>query len=341
MIATSPPNAPERSFMSRSIWAAVGAGVFVLTLGLLAALAASPSVRVQSATSHAKPSYPVPIIHHIAVVHTPALAHPEQHATKRPRRAARPAVTQRRLVVLAAGSGYQQVAGSGLVRTLQRRLAGLGFAPGPIDGRYGPRTTLAVERFQSARRLTVDGVMGARSFAALDATPRSGLAAGTGSQQPSRQVRVLQRRLLRLGFRPGPIDGRYGPRTTLAVERFQSARRLTVKGVVDASTLRALRSGKRPARTARPTNHPISQPPPAAPEGRSTSVRPADRQPGLPVTLVLLGLAALGLCTILLSYGRTRARARRQPAHGEQTKALAPELVSVGDTDGANGEDRR
>ena len=33
-MATSPPNTPERSFMSRSIWAAVGAGVFVLTLGL-------------------------------------------------------------------------------------------------------------------------------------------------------------------------------------------------------------------------------------------------------------------------------------------------------------------
>ena len=243
--------------------------------------------------------------------------------------------------MLAPGSGYQQVAGSGPVRTLQRRLAGLGFAPGPIDGRYGPRTTLAVERFQIARRLIVDGVMGARSFAALDATPRSGLAPGTGSQQPSRQVRVLQRRLLRLGFRPGAIDGRYGPRTTLAVERFQRARRLTVNGIVDASTLRALRSVKRPARTARPTNHPATQPPPAA-EGRSTPVKPVKHPPGLPLTLVLLGLAALGLCTILLSYGRTRARTRRQPEHVEQTpRALAPEFVSVGDTDGANGEDRR
>jgi peptidoglycan hydrolase-like protein with peptidoglycan-binding domain len=338
--------------MSRSFWAAVGAGVFVLTLGLVVALTASPSASVQPATTHAKSSYPVPIVHHIAVVHTPALAHPKQHATKRPRRTARPAVTarrtarpavtQRHLVVLAPGSGYQQVAGSGQVRTLQRRLAGLGFAPGPIDGRYGPRTTQAVERFQSARRLTIDGVMGARSFAALDATPRSGLAPGTGFQQPSRQVRVLQRHLTHLGFRPGPIDGRYGPRTTQAVERFQSARRLTVNGIVGASTLRALRSVKRPARTARPTNHPTTQPPPVAPEGRSTSVRPAKHQPGLPVTLVLLGLAALGLSTILLSYGRTRARTRRQPAHGEQTpRALAPEFVSVHNTDGGNGEDQR
>jgi peptidoglycan hydrolase-like protein with peptidoglycan-binding domain len=328
--------------MSRSFWAAVGAGVFVLTLGLVAALTASPSAPVQPATINAKSSYPVPIVHHIAVVHTPALAHPKQHTTQRPRRAARPAVTQRHLVVLAPGSGYQQVAGSGQVRTLQRRLASLGFAPGPIDGRYGPRTTLAVEHFQSARRLTIDGVMGTRSFAALDATPQSGLAPGTGYQQPSQQVRVLQRRLTRLGFRPGPIDGRYGPRTTLAVEHFQSARQLTVNGIVGARTLRALHSVKRPAPTARPTNHPTTQPPPVAPEGRSTSVKPAKRPPGLPVTLVLLGLAALGLSTILLSYGRTRARTRRQPAHGEQTpRALAPELVSVHDTDGGHGEDQR
>jgi hypothetical protein len=254
--------------MSRSFWAVVGAGGFVLTLGLVAALAASSSAPVHPASTHAKPSHPAPIVHHIAVVHTPALAHPKQHATQRPRRAARPAVTPRHLVLLAPGSGYQQAAGSGPVRTLQRRLAGLGLEPGPIDGRYGPRTTLAVERFQSARRLTVNGI-------------------------------------------------------------------------VDAGTLRALRSVKRRALTARPTNHPTSAPPPVAPEGNSTAVRPAQHQPGLPVTLVLLGLAALGLGTILLSYSRTRVRARRQPTQGEQTRALAPEYVTAQDTNGGHGEDQR
>ena len=212
--------------MSRSFWAAVGAGVLVLTLGLVAALTASPSAPVQPATTNAKSSFPVPIVHHIAVVHTP-LAHsrPTLSSTraKRPRRAARPVVTRRRIAWVcwrraAAISRSRLEAGAYPAASPGE----LGVRAGPIDGRYGPRTTLAVEHFQSARRLTIDGVMGARSFAALDATPQSGLAPGTGYQQPSQQVRVLQRRLSRLGFRPGPIDGRYGPRTTLAVEHFQT-----------------------------------------------------------------------------------------------------------------------
>src|ERR1700722_14921595 len=301
--------------MSRSFWAVVGVGGFVLTLGLVAALAANHSAPVRSAATPATPAYPVPTVHHIAVVHTPPLAHPKPHATRRPRHAARPALTprhaarpaarsrhlpgralaprraarpvviSRRLVVLAPGSGYQQAAGSGPVRVLQRRLSGLGFAPGPVDGRYGPRTTLAGERLQTARGLTVDGVMGASSFAALDATPRSGLAPGTGSVQPSQKVRVLQRRLVRLGFKPGAVDGRFGPRTTHAVERFQSARRLAVTGLVDARTQRALAPVTRPAHTTttrpartthtQPRNHPAAQPPAVVPEGNSTAVRPA------------------------------------------------------------------
>jgi peptidoglycan hydrolase-like protein with peptidoglycan-binding domain len=356
--------------MSRSFWAAVGAGGLVLTLGLVAALAASHSAPVRSASTHATPSHPVPIVHHIAVVHTPPLAHnPKPRAARRARHAARPALTARRsvtqrrsltarravtprravlarrLVVLAPGSGYPQADGSAPVRALQRRLTGLGFAPGPVDGRYGPRTTLAVERFQTARGLSVDGIMGARSFAALDAIPRSGLAPGTGTVQPSQPVRLLQRRLTRLGFTPGPVDGRYGPLTTRAVERFQHARRLTVNGIVDARTQRALRPVTRPARTTRPANHPAhphpaAQPQPA-PEGNPARVSPAHHQPGLPVTLVLLALAALGLATILLSYRRTRVRARHQPAHGEHTSTRVPELITTHDTNPGEREEQR
>ncbi len=43
------------------------------------------------------------------------------------------------------------------VRGVQGRLANLGFDPGAIDGRLGPRTRSAVCRFQSAHDLTVDG----------------------------------------------------------------------------------------------------------------------------------------------------------------------------------------
>ena len=43
---------------------------------------------------------------------------------------------------------------------LQRDLRALGFAPGPLDGRFGRRTEAAVERFQRSVHLAVDGVVG-------------------------------------------------------------------------------------------------------------------------------------------------------------------------------------
>jgi hypothetical protein len=66
------------------------------------------------------------------------------------------------------GSGYLP-GGSPSVRVLQRRLAVAGFAPGPVDGRYGPLTERAVIRFQAASGLRVDGIVGPRTLARLTA----------------------------------------------------------------------------------------------------------------------------------------------------------------------------
>lgn len=51
---------------------------------------------------------------------------------------------------------------------LQRALERLGFAPGPIDGLPGPKTTAAIVAFQSAHGLTPDGIFGPRSRAAME-----------------------------------------------------------------------------------------------------------------------------------------------------------------------------
>ena len=40
---------------------------------------------------------------------------------------------------------------------IQRRLAELGYDPGPADGRAGPRTRAAIQAFQRARGLPADG----------------------------------------------------------------------------------------------------------------------------------------------------------------------------------------
>jgi peptidoglycan hydrolase-like protein with peptidoglycan-binding domain len=69
--------------------------------------------------------------------------------------------------LLARGAGYDNQARSKAVRELQIRLRRRGHRPGPIDGMFGPLTEASVERFQRARGLKVDGVVGPRTRAQL------------------------------------------------------------------------------------------------------------------------------------------------------------------------------
>jgi len=53
-------------------------------------------------------------------------------------------------------------------------------------------------------------------------------------------VRFLQKKLKRLGFDPGPIDGIFGSLTEAAVKKFQTAHDIKSNGVVERSTWRAI-----------------------------------------------------------------------------------------------------
>lgn len=59
-------------------------------------------------------------------------------------------------------------------RDLQEKLTLLGYEPGPIDGRYGPKTRSALRAFQTDSNIRVDGVVGPQTRAALDAALEMG-----------------------------------------------------------------------------------------------------------------------------------------------------------------------
>jgi len=70
------------------------------------------------------------------------------------------------------------------VSTLQQQLKAAGFDPGPIDGVFGPRTKAAVEAYQKANGLAVDGVVGPQTWGSLtakgQASPATAAALTTG-----------------------------------------------------------------------------------------------------------------------------------------------------------------
>jgi hypothetical protein len=54
------------------------------------------------------------------------------------------------------------------VEAVQTRLIQLGYDPGPVDGWYGPKTRAAIEAFQQAQGIRVDGIAGPETKTALD-----------------------------------------------------------------------------------------------------------------------------------------------------------------------------
>jgi peptidoglycan hydrolase-like protein with peptidoglycan-binding domain/DNA invertase Pin-like site-specific DNA recombinase len=69
--------------------------------------------------------------------------------------------------------------------------------------------------------------------------------AGYGAPGEAPRVRAVQRKLRSLGWRPGRLDGLFGPRTEAAVTRFQMAAGLAADGIVGPHTRRALQRAVR------------------------------------------------------------------------------------------------
>jgi hypothetical protein len=135
----------------------------------------------------------------------------------------------------AVGAFNPQIAG------LQIALRKHGLYRGPIDGIQGRQTRHAIQVFQRRHRLTVDGLAGPRTRAALGPLGRPLF--GTRfirRGMTGYDVAVLQFLLRRHGLRPGRLDGRFGSRTARAVRRFQRRAGLMPDGVVGRHTARRL-----------------------------------------------------------------------------------------------------
>lgn len=336
--------AKEKPLVSRSDWASWPGGASAAAIRLtrqcclvavaVAAWALGPASTPGQA-AHRPPTAAPPII-------TNVHAHPgQQHhhpVTRPPRHHRSPRHTSGAARVLGPGAGYATRNGSPRVRQLQRQLAVAGDHPGPVDGRFGPLTEAAVIHFQSAHGLPADGTIGPLTTAALHARhPALAPGAGYDSASGSPAVRVLQRRLAHHGFDPGPIDGRYGPHTTRAVARFQHAHHLTTTGIAGAHT-RAVLIGL--TQQHHPTSSPVGAPVISHPPHErqlptpAPAVGPADpsaQVPALPIMLVLLGFAALGLLAVTVSYAHTQRRVRQLAATSGRTPSRPPGVRVISD----------
>ena len=142
-------------------------------------------------------------------------------------------------------------------------LIGLLVMPVPTHAARQPEATASAgwhgRAIQNPRpRLRVVDVQWPKGWSAGPVGFRSGYTRPGGSER----VREVQRRLVKLGYRPGPVDGLFGPRTRAATQWFQFKHALPTNGRVNRSTLTVL--------TARSDHKPL----PTKPRERRTETTP-------------------------------------------------------------------
>jgi len=129
------------------------------------------------------------------------------------------------------------------VADLQVRLAELGFVSDDPAGTFGEATGRAVASFQIERGLTGDGTCDEHTWSAVvEAGFRLGsrLLYRRTPMLRGEDVAELQRRLSRLGFDTGRVDGIFGNQTVDALTEFQRNVGLHADGVLGHRTLSEL-----------------------------------------------------------------------------------------------------
>lgn len=150
------------------------------------------------------------------------------------------------------------------VRKLQKDLTSLGYKLN-ADGIFGKQTEAAVKRFQRAKNLVADGIVGPRTAVAIIAAkqasstpvlpvPTATLRKGSRGEP----VKQLQNALVKLGFmsraqmNTGP--GTFGTRTDAALRNFQRSSNLVADGIYGPKSRAALRAALGGSAPTVPTN---------------------------------------------------------------------------------------
>jgi peptidoglycan hydrolase-like protein with peptidoglycan-binding domain len=125
-----------------------------------------------------------------------------------------------------------------VVRRLQRALRRTPDLGITVDGVFSPALEATVKSFQSGAGLTVDGIVGPQTWAALpDGGPMPRLREGsTGAVVQNLQTVLTNGASGQWNVTPQGIDGNFGPHTKASVEAFQTWGGVTADGIVGDQT---------------------------------------------------------------------------------------------------------
>jgi hypothetical protein len=142
------------------------------------------------------------------------------------------AIEDGRSVGVPKGGGIGQFLCNGQPIELAEKTFKEGFIVTKQFGKFKTRVSTSMMGGGMALYMTPSQKMALRQF----------LAESRKRPDSTKDASVLdaQRILLRLGYDPGPIDGLWGKKTKVAIEKFQHDKGLSVSGTLDPRTLKEL-----------------------------------------------------------------------------------------------------